>query len=69
MTRNDQRTGYSDKSLSRRIRIMGVTAEASALTRDGLMNRESDSERRHYGWAWVWGVLFVFMALEIARLS
>ena len=33
------------------------------------MNRESDDERRRYGWVWVYGALFVFMALEVARLS
>jgi len=33
------------------------------------MDRQNDNERRRYGWVWVWGVLFVFMALEFARLS
>lgn len=33
------------------------------------MNRASDNERRRYGWVWVWGALFVYMALEVARLS
>lgn len=33
------------------------------------MSRESDNDRRSYGWVWVWGALFVFMAFEVARLS
>lgn len=33
------------------------------------MENRSDNERRSYGWVWVWGVLFVFMGLEAARLA
>ena len=33
------------------------------------MDSEESNERRRYGWLWVWGVLFVFMALEAARLA
>jgi len=33
------------------------------------MENRSDNERRSYGWIWVWGVLFVFMAFEVVRLA
>jgi len=33
------------------------------------MDRKSNSERRSYGWVWVWGVLLVYMVLEAARLA
>jgi hypothetical protein len=69
MTRIDQWSGYSDKSPSCRIRIIGVAADISAWTGDGLVNKKLDDERRGYGWVWVWGALFVYMALEAARLA
>ncbi len=32
-------------------------------------NHESGERRRIPGWLWVWGGLFVFIALEVARLA
>ena len=32
-------------------------------------NRKFGSERRRFGWVWVWAVFVVFFALEVARLS
>ena len=48
---------------------MYVDANASALTGDGRMDKKSDNERRSYGWIWVWGALFAFAILEVARLA
>ena len=48
---------------------MRIIVPDAGTAAGGRRTMERNEKRKSYGWIWVWAVLVVFVALEMARLA